>query len=109
MRFLVAFFMMTSLALAGEEVLVEEAVMTKGIICDTQSEVAEILLVIDGDNEPGEIPGCGMLRSPQPVRATAVGTMTTSKFKYLLVRYDFLLDNSVQYGVFKRLPLPTAL
>jgi hypothetical protein len=88
----------TALALLGlgivttlhaEEVLHESVLLLQGMLCDTPEEAAESF----GAGAP--VGSCGFLFAPAPVRIVRVGTVNG----HALVRYEFLLQEWVQYGI----------
>lgn len=74
---------------AGERVLHEATVLVSGMICDTEEDARASF-------ETGIFQGtCGMLMAPMPVRVVEVGEVRG----HSLVRYEFLSQDWVQYGV----------
>lgn len=105
--FAIIALMITARAQEPEEVLAEAQMGQGGLICDTQQQVLQFIILQDAGVSPLEairtIDGCGVLTRPQLMKVIAVGTHTTEAHKYLLCRYEFLgSDMPPQYGIAAR-------
>ena len=105
--FLVAGIVLAAKAKADEQVLAESTTGQGGLICDTQAEVEAFIAQTEAGVEPQAaliaIDGCGILNRPMRMRVTAVGTVKTEKFSYIIVRYDFLdIADAPQFGIGQR-------
>ena len=89
---------------SSESVLAESTVGQGGLLCDTTEEVVAVITSLESgmsiDATLQSVAGCGILIVPMRMRVVALGTYETEKFKYLLVRYDFL-DTPIppQFGI----------
>lgn len=103
----VAVLLLVTPARGEETVLAESTVAQGGLICDTQAEVATFITQTEAGTDPqaalNAIDGCGILLRPMRIRVTAVDTVKTEKFSYLIVRYDFLdVPSPPQFGIAQR-------
>lgn len=95
---------------AEERVLSEATVGQTGLLCNTQAEVNDFIARVEKGASSFEaiqaIEGCGFLQRPVLMKVIAIDEVKTQKFKYLIVRFEFLSTPSPpQYGIASRLSL----
>jgi hypothetical protein len=99
---------LASSAASAEEVTLVEALLLKGgLVCSDPTKVKQAIELTERGETPQsalqQVSGCGLVDRPQLVRVVAIGTFSTERSIYLLVRYDYLKAASQpRYGIFAR-------